>query len=131
MTEQDAKRMSSLFGRTEQFFRDMNVNPLTYIGRQLRWEFHLTGARTPFAIRTRILNEQENRCAVSGVALKICASTHLDHIWKCEEAARAIWFGGMPYEDVARRLWDRDNLRIVTKSENDKHKKAIFGKDDL
>ncbi len=129
MTEQEAVKMAGLFGRSVQFYRDMTVKPLSYLGHALRYEYNLAGQPSTQAIRKAIYKEQNGLSAISGVPMAFTnrealaldrPQAHLDHIWTCNEAAIAVWNGSLSYEDAARKLWNRANIRSITRQENNR-----------
>jgi hypothetical protein len=131
MTEQDAKRLQEAYQSklSIQFFMDMNANPVTFLTRELRYTFQLAGYRNEYSIRKGIFKEQNGLSAISGEAMALTGreaiatgkpQSALDHIWTCNEAALAVWNGNMNYETAARKLWARENIRSITKEENDK-----------
>jgi hypothetical protein len=116
MTQQEAKRMADIFGRSVQFFLDMNVSPVGC-------------CRSTTAQREIVAREQKHTSAISGKPLPTkeeiksgkAKSWCLDHwTFTCADAAAEVWSAGTSkaYESVARRLWERKNLRVITHEEH-------------
>ena len=47
-------------------------------------------------------------------------TTQVDHIWTVEEAATEVDTGTMSFADAYSKLWNTDNLRVITAEENRK-----------
>ena len=69
-------------------------------------------------IRTRLLEQQNNICALSGEPLQNDGkTTHLDHIFTIKQGVAALE-NGATVGDTYTKLWDEKNLRAVTPKAN-------------
>jgi hypothetical protein len=69
------------------------------------------------ALRVEVLREQQGKSAIKPGEVLTLADAELDHIWTKKEAAQAV-VDGMPIEEAYQKLWNRSNLRMISKQEN-------------
>ena len=113
MTEQDAAVvLRVLHSITLEDVQALNTSKYSIISRLLRsWR-----DRKP--LRKRLLDKQNGISALSPTRLLDNGKdTHVDHIWTIKDAVAAVE-NGERVGETYKKLWDENNLRLVTPEEN-------------
>ena len=113
MSEQDAAIvLRVLRSMTLEDVQALNTSKYSIISRLLRsWR-----DRKP--LRKRLLEKQKNISALSPTRLLDNGKdTHVDHIWTIKDAVAAVE-NGERVGETYKKLWDENNLRLVTPEEN-------------